>query len=63
MEMRHGYLAAITYMDAQLGRVLWALDRTLVVLDNLEQIAGVACEVVTDWLKSAPRELVRDYGI
>jgi non-specific serine/threonine protein kinase len=41
--------------SAQLGRVMRALDRTLVVLDNLEQIADVACEVVTDWLKSAPK--------
>ena len=27
MEMRHGYLAAITYFDAQLGKVLDELDR------------------------------------
>lgn len=27
MEMRHGYLAAISYFDAQLGRVLAELDR------------------------------------
>ena len=27
MEMRHGYLAAITYFDAQLGKVLAELDR------------------------------------
>lgn len=40
--------------SAQLGRVLRALDRTLVVLDSLDQIADVACEVVTDWLKGAP---------
>ena len=41
-----------TQATQQLGRVLNAMGRTLLVLDNLEQVAASASAVVSTWLRS-----------